>query len=241
MAEIARELRMNASTCFNILKTMQSLNLLGYDPDTKRYELGLALVEFSALVKGENQILRLTLERLRSFTKATGLTCFVAQLSAEDEFVIVGKSEGTQRHRLTVATGARFEPSAAVLAKAYYAWTAESTFDSMIERYGLHARSPYSITDVARFKKEVASVRSRGYSTSVGEYFPEYNEVGAAVIDASGHVGYVLVVSGLASQISPRALPLIGQRLSVTADAITQEIGGKVPRDWKNLTGWREV
>ncbi len=242
MMEIARELEMNGSTCFNILKTMQASGLLGYDPDTKRYELGLAIVELSTIVNGGGQILRVTLEHVRKMTKVIGLTCLVAKMQEGQGFIVVGKADSNARQvRVTVSIGERFQPNAAVMAKAYYAWTPQEEFDEMVAEHGLPARSPYSITDIDSFKRDVGGVRLRGYSTSVGEYFQEHNAVGTAVIDPTGAVSHVLIVTGFASQITPRTLPLIGRHLNATARAITAEIGGTYPTDWKGLTGWLQL
>jgi DNA-binding IclR family transcriptional regulator len=242
MMEIAREVGMNASTCYNILKTMQAARLLGYNPDTKRYELGLTIVELSTLVNGGGQILRVALEHIRRMTKEIGLTCLVARMQENQGFVVVGKSEGrSQQVRVTVSIGQQFQPNASVMAKAYYAWTPEAAFDEMVAEHSLPARSPYSITDVDSFKRDVGNVRLRGYSTSIGEYYPEHNAVGTALIDPAGAVSYVLVVTGFASQITPRTLPLIGRHLNATARAITHEVGGSYPTDWKGLTGWLQL
>jgi DNA-binding IclR family transcriptional regulator len=241
MMEVARGLGMNPSTCYNILKTLQQAGWVAYDPMSKRYELGTGLVELSTAVNRRDQTLRVALDHVQGLCRAIGLTCVVGEMRQGAGFVVVGKVEGIKRVRVTVSVGERFQPNAAVFAKAYYAWCPETQYDEMVAQHGLPQRSPRSVTDRESFRRDIAAVRLRGYSISVGEYFPEYNAVGSAVIDSSDRVKHVLVITGFGSQISPRLLPAIGRRLHLTAREITREIGGSYPSDWTNLTGWRDT
>ncbi|MBP7568356.1 MAG: helix-turn-helix domain-containing protein, partial [Burkholderiaceae bacterium] len=47
VTRIARELELNASTCFNLLKTLVHEGLVTFDDDTKTYAIGIGLVELA--------------------------------------------------------------------------------------------------------------------------------------------------------------------------------------------------
>ena len=241
MMELSRALGLNPSTCYNILKTLQQAGWLGYNAATKCYELGYELAELSALVSGTGQVLQQTLEQAAEVASSIGMTCLVAEMRENLGFVVVGKGESTRRVRVTASVGECFPANAPVFAKAYYAWCQEGAFDRMVGRYGLSALSPRSAATVDSLKQEIAAVRLRGYATSVGELFPEHNEVASAIIDCSGRVAYVLVVTGFSSQLTARTLAPIGHRLHTVARKIMNNVGGEYPSNWKNLTGWRDV
>jgi IclR family transcriptional regulator, acetate operon repressor len=232
---------MNPSTCYNILKTLQQAGWLGYNAATKCYELGHELAELSALVTGTGQILQLAMEQATEIASSIGMTCLVAEMRENLGFVVVGKGESTRRVRVTASVGECFPANAPVFAKAYFAWCHEAAFDRMVTRYGLPAQSPKPAASIESLKQEIASVRLRGYATSVGELFPEHNEVASALIDCSGRVAYVLVVTGFSSQLTARTLAPVGHRLHTVARKIMHSVGGEYPSNWKSLTGWRDV
>ena len=240
MMVLSRALGLNPSTCYNILKTLQQAGWLGYNATTKCYELGYELAELSALVSGTGQLQQFALEQAQEIAGSIGMTCLVAELRENVGFVVVGKGESTRRVRVTVSVGECFPANAPVFVKAYYAWCQEAAFDAMVARYGLPARSRAAVS-AESLKQEIAAVRLRGYATSVGELFPEHNEVASAIIDLSGRVAYLLVVTGFSSQLTARTLAPIGHRLHAVTRKIMQTAGGEYPSDWKNLTGWRDV
>jgi IclR family acetate operon transcriptional repressor len=239
MMELSRALGLNPSTCYNILKTLQQAGWLGYNAATKCYELGYELADLSTLVNGTGQLQQFALEQAAEIAASIGMTCLVAEMRENEGFVIVGKGESTRRVRVTVSVGECFPANAPIFAKAYYAWCQEAAFDAMVTRYGLATRPrPVSVESL---KQEIASVRLRGYATSVGELFPENNEVASAIIDPSGRVAHLLIVTGFSSQLTARTLAPVGHRLHSVARKIMQSVGGGYPSDWTNLTGWRDL
>jgi IclR family acetate operon transcriptional repressor len=231
MTEIAPALGMNPSTCFNILTTLRRGRILGYDQETRRYELGLGLSELGALVRVERQVVPIAMEEARELTRALGLATLIVRRSDDDHFLIVDAADTPEGRpiRLAVSVGERFEPNSAVFAKAYYAWSDEDALTEMVERHGLSDRSPRAITQLSAFRAEVAEVRRRGYATSVGEYYQESNATSAAIFDAEGKISHLVVVTGFASELPPRRLDEVGRRVYQVAKTITERVGGVYP------------
>ena len=226
MMEIARALGMNNSTCFNILRTLAHERLLDYDPDSRRYTLGNGLVELATMVDDHGTLL--TASEMYAGRVAAELheCCLVVRKATDDSFLVVAKAEGSGSLRLTASVGDRLPPYGAVLSKAYFAWCDDLEVTRMLNAHGLPARTESSITAYADFKRELERTRQRGYSTSVGEYYNEYNSVGVPVLNTEGRPMLVLVVTGLASRISPRVMPFVASRLRRAALAICRDVYG---------------
>lgn len=228
--ELARALDLNVSTCFNIARTLVAARLLSFDPRTKSYELGLALRELATAVDERDQINKIATRISRDLASDVGLTTLLFQWTGDDGFVVIDKVESPQRFRITTSVGQHFPWDAAILSKAYFAWESQEVVDKMIERYPLVSRSETTITNPVRFRRELDAVRRRGFSTSIGEYQPELNAVGAPVFDVHGDVRLVLVVSGFAREFPPDQLLVMGPQVVRAARRITEEIGGEYPR-----------
>jgi DNA-binding IclR family transcriptional regulator len=226
MMEIARALGMNNSTCFNILRTLAHERLLEYDPDSRRYTLGTGLVELATMVDDHGTVLSASLMYAERVASELHECCLVVRKAADDSFIVVGKAEGSGSLRLTASVGDRLPPYGAVLSKAYFAWCDEAEVTRMLNAHGLPARTESSITSYADFKRELERTRKRGYATSVGEYYAEYNAVGVPVLNAEGRPVLVLVVTGLGSRISPRVMPFVASKLRRAALAICRDVYG---------------
>jgi DNA-binding IclR family transcriptional regulator len=226
MMEIARALDMNNSTCFNILRTLARERILEYDEDTRRYTLGSALVELATMVDDHGQLLNAALLHAEGVAREVHECCLVVRKANDDSFLVVGRAEGPGSLKLSASVGDRLPPYGAVLSKAYYAWCDESEVSRMLAAHGLPARTESSITGYADFKRELERTRRRGYSTSFGEYYDEYNAVGVPVLNADGRPGLLLIVTGIASRITPRVMPFIAARLRRAALAISRDVYG---------------
>lgn len=226
MMEIARALQINNSTCFNILRTLARAHLLDYESDTRKYTLGSGLVELATMVDDHGQLLNSAMMYAERVAAEVHECCLVVKKANDDSFLVVGKAEGNSGLKLTAEIGDRLPPYGAVLSKAYFAWCDEDEVNRLLSAHGLPARTESSITGYADFKRELERTRRRGYSTSVGEYYAEYNAVGVPILNAEGRPVLVLAVTGLASRIPPRVMPFVGGRLRRASLAVSRAVYG---------------
>jgi len=224
MTQIAHALEMNPSTCFNILKTLEHGELLHFDPDTKHYELGTGLSELGAAVSEEGAVLTTARMKALDLVRRYKLIMLICQKAEDDSFIVIDKVRGRPDPKGTAPLGGKVPPNGAVLAKAYYAYQPEEVVDEMLELHGLPSRTPMSITTVANFKAELAEVRERGYSVSVGEYEVDYNAVGAAILSPTGNPVLLMIVTGHASFMPERLIPAIGQRIREAVGDISSAV-----------------
>lgn len=229
MTEIARGTAVNPSTCFNILKTLESGRLIAFDNASKDYHLGLGLLELAASVDGDRQVVQTALEFAERLVDYTALVCFIVRMADTEEFVVVDKVESRRPIKVTVAVDERFPANSSVLAKAYYAWCDEAVVDGMIERLGLPEYSPSSIRRPTAFKKSLEEVRRRRFATSVGEYYPDHNALAAPIFDRYGTVSHLLVIVGFAFELPAERLEEYGELLRDAAEAVTAKVGGSIP------------
>lgn len=236
VSEIARAAGLNGSTCFNILKTLQDGGLVSFDPERKTYRLGLRLAELGALVDGRAEATQLVLEEARRVAEEVHLSCFLMGLDRGEAFTVLDKVESSRPIRVTIDAGARFPLTGAVAAKAWFAWAPQEAVAELVERHDLPHRTDRSITDPATFEAELATTRARGYSTSLGEYYPGHNAVSAAVFDPDGTPCFLLVVVGTSDELTGPTLARVGEEVAAAADRATKRIGGRHPA-WNGASG----
>jgi DNA-binding IclR family transcriptional regulator len=230
LSAIARATGLNVSTCFNILKTLEDGLVVALDPAGKTYRLGLRLAEFGRLVDARSQALPLVLEEARRVTDMVGLGCFVMTLNEADQFVVLDKVESSHPIRVTIDRGATFPLTGAVAAKAWFAWSPPDVVEELVSHHRLPHRTTRSITDARTFRRELVTTRERGYSTSLGEYYPGHNAVAAPVFGPGGSPQFLLVVVGSESELAGARMAEVGQETSAAAERATKRIGGESPQ-----------
>ena len=67
----------------------------------------------------------------------------------------------------------------------------------ILEKGGMQAFTPHTITDPRRFVSDLAAVRQQGYAVEDGEYRIGLRSAAAPVYDSNGHMRYALGVAGL--------------------------------------------
>ena len=231
LTSIARGAELNVSTCFNVLKTLESGGLIAFDPDTKEYRLGMRLAELGGLADVQAQSRKIALAEARRISGEVGLGCFLVAFSRHEEFVVLDKVDSRSPIRLTIDIGASFPPAGSLAAKAWFAWLPDHVVDDIMRRHELHPFTARSITSAQVFKEELAVVRQRGYATSEGEYYPDHNAVAAPVFGWDALPLLVFVVVGSRSQLDGPDLTRVGEEVARAADNATKSLNGRHPRD----------
>ena len=230
LSAIARGTGLNVSTCFNILKTLEDGLVVVLDPAGKTYRLGLRLAEFGSLVDRRSQALPLVLEEARRITDMVGLGCYVMALDDAEHFVVLDKVESSHPIRVTIDRGATFPLTGAVAAKAWFAWSPPDVVEDLVAHHRLPHRTTRSITDARAFRRELATTRERGYSRSLGEYYPGHNAVAAPVFGPEGAPQFLLVVVGSENELAGARMAEVGEETRAAAERATKRIGGEPPQ-----------
>ncbi len=229
VSEIARQMGLNKSTAHGIIATLVSESLLAEDGDSKRYQLGAALVELAQAVRGPLTLL--ARPYVDAVAREFGLGCFVAAAYSNRELLILDGSDMAGGIRVTVSIGDRFPLTGGALGKAYLAWQSTAFVLETIERVGLPKRTKTSVTKAADYLEQLAHTRKVGYGEAREEYQAGANAVAAPIFDSSGAVRLMLLTFGLPTQLPPAELKRKGKRLREVADTITALIGG-VQQRW---------
>jgi DNA-binding IclR family transcriptional regulator len=230
LVELAKSLGANSSTCFNILKTLQSDGFVAWDEPSKTYRLGPALLELGLSVAGELDLVRVALPYARALVEEIEFAVLVVTPLADGRFLVADKAESLKPIKVTIAVGEIFPPDAPLLAKCYLAWSSDAEVEAALTAHGLTQFTPRSVTDPQLFKEELADVRRTGYAVSRGEYYFRNTALAAPVFDHEGRIALMLSTLGFSSDLTDADIPTYGGKLVAAADMVTRAIGGQRPR-----------
>jgi DNA-binding IclR family transcriptional regulator len=169
LSELCRALDINKSTAYAILKTLQAKGIVVCDEQSKRYSLGLPLIELASAVSSQLSHVTLIKPVLRRLVHELGLTCSLSQRNTSDTLIIVEMMESETEVRITFPIGRQLPLPSGAAGKCFLAYLPKGETEVILRRVKLPAYTPQSITDVEVYKKELLQVRRDGFATSMGE------------------------------------------------------------------------
>jgi IclR family KDG regulon transcriptional repressor len=222
--EIARMLGMHKSTTASLVYTLEANGFLSQNPETRKYRLGLKLVERAFAMLDQIEIRQVAYPFLRDLRDQWNETVNLAIMEGSD-VVYVERLLGTKALGMRSEVGRRAPAHVTALGKALLACLPTSNVQAYIDEYGLPPLTPRTITDPDRFMTEIENARELGYAID-----DEENEIGGRcvavpVFDHTGHPVAAVSVSAPTTRLPVSEFPQVGAMVRETARCISRGLG----------------
>jgi IclR family KDG regulon transcriptional repressor len=175
-AELSRRAELPFSTTYRLLGSLTRDGFVDYEPDGRRYHLGLRVFQLGQRVSNHHGFAGTALPILRRVTEQTGEATI---LSVRDghHHLTVNKVDGPQTFRVTSDPGHLGSLHTTAVGKALVAFADDATRKELVEGLELTPLTEFSIADRDAFRAEIELVRRRGYAT-----MDEENELGMRAV-----------------------------------------------------------
>jgi DNA-binding IclR family transcriptional regulator len=223
-ASLSRALEIPKSSASYILRTLERRGYLKRDTESGRYLLGLKLLGLSRGVLSHLDIRQAARPFLQALVNRTHVTCHLAILDA-GEAVYIEKVDAPGFIKMDTWVGRRMRVHSTSVGKALVSHMDESEVEAILRQNPMEKRTPKTITSLARFFKELESVRALGYAVDDEENNPGARCVGVPIFDAPGHVVAAIGLSGTTAQVTQSNLPKLAELLQETARKISRHLG----------------
>jgi DNA-binding IclR family transcriptional regulator len=210
--ELAERCRLNRSTAWRILQTLEDEGLLDRDPQTNRYSIGYELTRLAA--NADESLLRVARPHLVELSSRTGETVSLA-VPRRLELVYVEQIQAP--HVMSADWLGRAVPlHGTSTGKALLAWLPASELDELLSE-PLESFTEATITDPARLREELEEVRRLGYAVSRGELEASLWGVSAAILDRGRRPIAVVSVWGAERRVQGSGVDELGEATAATA------------------------
>ena len=160
ITELASRSGLSLGTVHRLLASLLVRGFVRQEPD-RRYALGTALLP---LGDAATRLLgRWAVPFLTLLAHECGETSNLAVLE-DDHVIYVAQAPGRHRMRMFTEVGRRVLPHSTAVGKVLLAWRSEDQVRGVVERLGLPARTPRTLTTLTTFSAELAVVRQRGWA-----------------------------------------------------------------------------
>lgn len=215
--QIARDLRINASTCFNILRTMVAENILSFDQAGKTYKRGAGLLGLTAGMMSQEGRMQAARERLAEFAREHNATIILWERVSLDRNVLVATEHGSGNVRIFLQVQDRFP----VLLG--------STGRLLATRLGLpkaKIRKRFAETrwfnkpDFDTYWAEAVEAAEKGYAVDDGNFSAGVLTISVPVQDGAGNIGYSLTALTFRELCSGKAVNRMIKNLTLLAEEV---------------------
>ena len=220
--EIARRTALPKPTVSRICALLVSLGYLNYDPSLSTYRLGAALLQLAKPLLSARGIQGVAQVKMQELADDTGLTVGLGRRVGLN-IVYVAAVRGSNPIMLDLGIGSAVPIIPTAMGRVYLAVSPETEREALLDQIAAgEGCNREQIGNTAALA--IKSYRAYGYCSTLGEWNPEVNAVGSAVICPGNGEIMPMMCGGPASQFSPAAIHnSVGPRLREIAASLSVE------------------
>lgn len=224
LVDLSAQLNEHKSTVQRLLATLQARGFVRQDEHTRRYTVGLRVLQLASLALADIDLRDAAHEPMRHLGDLTNETVHLA-IYDEPHVVYLDKVESSFPIRMYSRIGARAESYCTGVGKAIVAYLSEYELERYFHAASFTQFTPRTITTTEELIKEIAEIRARGYAFDEQEHEEGIRCVAAPIFAFGGHVAGSISVAAPAFRRSKRDLQEFAPAIVETADRISSNLG----------------
>lgn len=221
--EIGRELGINSATAQKIFATLGAYGFVEQDPVTKKYRLGLGLVELAGTKLSQLDLMSVAPSFINQLMHESGETVNLAVLYGR-QALYLAKVESSPPIRVAARIGGHAPLHCSAHGKALLAFAppglVEEVLSSPLERFTCATG-----TDPEALARELEKIRQDGYALDAGGYIEQLIGVAAPVRDHAGAVVASVGIVAPSQRVEADRLESLVSLVLETAGGISRAIG----------------
>ena len=222
LSQISRGVKLDKTTTWRLLVTLEKENMVHQDPVSKKYIPGANISNLPNTWRSDvRQIARPYLEDLLHETGETvclivaiGLERLCIEVLPADKNINTGQNIG---YRAPIYKGAS--------GRVLMAYRPIEEVEKILDETGLEQSTPQSVTDREVYMSELEKTRARGFATTCGDLMLGLSAVSSPIFDKQKELASALVVKGSQARMPNSIISKMSESVLTTASAISVELG----------------
>jgi DNA-binding IclR family transcriptional regulator len=223
-AEIAREMELDPSTVHRLLATLRDRGFVQQDPGSRRYTLGLRLVELGGVVLSTLGLGSSARASLKDLVERTGCAAHLAVL-VDGEALYVDKEEGPSVPSITTGIGGKVPGHCTAVGKVLLAGLPRRQLREQLEHMSLQRYTPNTLVSTSEIVEHLDMVRKQGYAIDDEEFALGVRCIGAPVRNYASETVSAIAIADLAAKIPVSEFPRLGRDVREVAEELSRKQG----------------
>ncbi len=228
LTELSLRVGMSPSTAHRLLTTLQQHGVVEFEEATQNWMVGVEAFRIGSSFVRRIKIAEVGRNVMRDLMEDTGETANMG-ISDQGDVVFISQVETSNPIRAFFRPGTRAHMHASGIGKALMAEFARTDVEKILQKKGLPAFTPKTLTSADALMADLAAIRARRWSLDDEENnlgmrclaSPIFNEFSEPVAGVS--------ISGPTARLEDDRLGELGPRVRRAAGEITELIGGVTP------------
>ncbi len=236
LTEVAQQVGLSPSTAHRLLTTLEQERYVRFDAERRLWSVGVqAFVAGSAFLKTRS-LVPTARPHMRALMESSEET---VNLAVEDqaEAVYLSQVECRQMMRAFARPGGRVPLHCSSVGKALLSAMPDAEVARVLHRHGLARVTIKTLTTTPALRDDLARARTRGYAIDDEEHAVGLRCIAAVVFNEAADPLAAVSLSGPMARIPDERIPLLGDLVRRTADAVTAQLGGRLP-GWRTQDAW---
>ena len=213
----AKQLNINASTCFNLLRTLVHERLAIFDSATKKYSPGLGVLALAHAALKQDGPIRLLHPQIEQIAKAHNVTAMLWQLTSPDRAMVVDLAEASTPLRVQFTVGQRLPSLIGALGRCFAGHLNLSKAEVKVMFKELRWQNAPTFE---QYWSDVEEARRAGFAVDIGRYNRNFTTVAAPILTSSGEATMAISAITFSGDLDhPRMLRLAADLKRVTGEA----------------------
>ncbi len=208
--DIARQLSINPSTCFNILRTLVTEEVIEFNPLSKRYSAGLGLTRLVEQLVSQGERVQLAKPRLQNLAARLRITITLWRRMGPDRIVIVSSSASPTDVRIDMAEGQRLPILMGASGRLFATQLDLDSPDIQAAYEQIRWARPLSFHT---YRQEVQEAAARGWAMDDGYFSVGILAVAAPVRSPSGNIDFTVSAVMFRGQRDEQGIVELGNAL----------------------------
>ena len=214
---IARDLDIIPSTALHILRTLAHEDLVVFDPNTKRYGLGVGVLGIARNMLGGSGFVQAAQGHLNAIAAEFDMAAIAVELDSHDHMVVTALARSGLDLRIHVNIGSHFP---ALISATGRCIAAQRNWDrkELAGRFkDLRWQNPPSFEV---WLEEIEAARRNGFAIDDGNYIRGIIIVAAPITQPPGAPSRAIVAVGVTGQLDAGQRQTLAQKLRAAADSL---------------------
>jgi DNA-binding IclR family transcriptional regulator len=226
-AELRERSALPKATLYRLLQTLAKQGMLVFEPEGRRYSLGLRLVRFAHAAWAQSSLAPLARPHLDALSRDADATAHLAQLDAGH--VLYLDKRNPARATVMFSEAGKIGPAWCTgVGKAMLAHLPEAEREAALGLQALRRHTPNTLTDPDALRAELGRIRAHGVAFDDEEHEPGIVCVAAPILGRAGALIGGVSITDTTARTSLERLAERAPRVLVCARDIAREAA-----DWR--------
>ena len=225
VTEMTTVLGLSQTSVYRISMTFLDRGFFVRDEKTKKFRMSNKLFSVSTASTSDVNVAEIAAPYLRQLRNETRETALLGVLLPEKgRGISIMEYPGLHPFRFVHEIGEPIILHVGAPGKALLAYLPENEQEEIISRLKLKRYTQHTITSKKMLKRELTTIRERGYAAGLGEWMEEMHCISAPVLDTHNYPVAVIWITGPATRMPIDCIPALGKQVMRCAEKISKQI-----------------